>query len=91
MSDTNPSAENRTYPPVVMYCRSWCGDCRRAREWLRANEVPYIELDVEEDGAAHARAAGYNEGRLHTPTFEIGAEICVDFRPERLRMLLGIK
>lgn len=88
MSDINSSAGNQ--PHVVMYCRSWCGDCRRAREWLHANGITYVEIDVERDSAAHDRAAGYNEGRLHTPTFEIGEEICVDFRPDRLRMLLGL-
>ncbi len=29
--------------------------------------------------------------RLHTPTFEIGKDACVDFRPEKLKELLGIE
>lgn len=76
-------------PQVIMYCRSWCGDCRRARAWLQEQGIPFIEIDVEEDQDAHSRAAGHNDGRLHTPTFEIGDGVCVDFRPEKLKELLG--
>lgn len=77
-------------PQVIMYCRSWCGDCRRARQWLEANGIPYIEIDVERDADAHARAAAHNFGRLHTPTFEVGEDVCVDFRPEILKRLLAV-
>lgn len=78
-------------PQVIMYCRSWCGDCRRARAWLEANDIPFIEIDVERDSDAHSRAASHNEGRLHTPTFEIGEDVCVDFKPDTLKELLGMK
>lgn len=75
---------------VVMYCRTWCGDCMRARAWLEAHNIPYVEIDVEGDPEARARAASHNDGRLHTPTFEIGDGVCVDFKPETLAELLGI-
>ena len=78
-------------PQVIMYCRSWCGDCRRARAWLQEHDIPFTEIDVDDDPDAHAVAAGHNDGRLHTPTFEIGDGVCVDFRPEKLKELLGIE
>lgn len=73
---------------LVMYCRSWCPDCRRARDWLDRQGVAYLEVDVDTDADARDLAASLNEGRLHTPTFVIGADVCVDFRPERLREML---
>jgi glutaredoxin len=76
---------------LVMYCRSWCGDCKRARAWLEEHRIDYVEFDVEEDDTAAERAAQINDGRLHTPTFELGRETCVDFRPERLKELLGLE
>ena len=76
---------------VIMYCRSWCGDCSRARAWLASHHIPYTEIDVEADPSARERAAAHNEGRLHTPTFEIGDGVCVDFRPAKLCELLGIE
>ncbi len=77
-------------PELVMYCTQWCPDCRRAREWLDRHDIPYREVDVSRDDDARERAAGHNEGRLHTPTFELGDGVCVDFRPDRLSELLGI-
>jgi len=71
--------------------RPWCGDCARARAWLDAHHIAYTEVDVEADPGARERAAAHNEGRLHTPTFEIGDGVCVDFRPDTLSDLLGIK
>jgi mycoredoxin len=76
---------------VVMYCRSWCGDCARARTWLTQNNIPFREVDVERDPEARARAASHNNGDLHTPTFEIGDGVCVDFRPDKLKELLGME
>ena len=90
MSDETTTPGHAEHPAVIMYCRTWCGDCRRARVWLEAHNIPYREIDVEEDPDAHARAAGHNEGRLHTPTFEIGDGVCVDFHPEKLKELLGM-
>ena len=75
---------------VIMYCRSWCGDCARARRWLASHDIPYVEIDVEKDAHARQRAEAHNFGRLHTPTFEIGEGVCVDFRPDTLKEMLGL-
>ena len=75
-------------PPLIVYCRSWCGDCRRAKAWLQENGIDYVEIDVDDDAAARQRAAGHNDGRLHTPTFELGDEVCIDFRPQRVLDML---
>jgi glutaredoxin len=78
-------------PQLIMFCRAWCGDCRHARIWLQEHNIPYTEIDVDEDLVARARAASHNAGRLHTPTFEFGDGVCVDFRCEELMKLLGIE
>lgn len=75
---------------LVVYCRSWCGDCRKAIAWLDEHGIEYMLVDVDADDDARERAEALNEGRLHTPTFELGAESCVDFRPDRLSQLLGL-
>lgn len=78
-------------PRLVMYCRSWCGDCARARRWLDEHGIDYVEIDVEDDPGARERAAGFNKGRLHTPTFEYGEEVCIDFRHGWLCETLGVE
>jgi len=77
-------------PALTMYCRTWCGDCARARTWLSEHNIPYVEIDVDDDDDARTHAAGLNDGHLHTPTFTMGDGVCVDFRPERLKDLLGM-
>lgn len=78
-------------PALTVYCRTWCPDCRRALAWLDDQHIDYIEVDVDSDADARARAAAHNLGDLHTPTFELGEEVCIDFRPERLKELLGLE
>ena len=36
---------------VVIYTKSWCGFCRRAKQLLDARGVDYTEIDVGEDPA----------------------------------------
>jgi mycoredoxin len=74
---------------VVMYCRSWCGDCMRAKRWLDANGIAYEEIDIElvPEAADTVRSIA---GRIVTPTFRIGDETCVDFDEPRLRELLSV-
>jgi mycoredoxin len=76
---------------LIVYCRSWCPDCARARAWLAEHDVPYVEVDVDSDLDARRRAAGYNSGDLHTPTFEMDGKTCVDFRPDRIREIIGLE
>lgn len=77
-------------PQVVMYCRSWCGDCMRAKRWLQDHDIAYTEIDIERepDGAEVVRSIA---GKIVTPTFVIGdGETCVDFDPQRLSDLIGV-
>lgn len=72
---------------VVMYCRSWCGDCSRARVWLHAKGVAFREIDIEEHPEA-ARTVRDMAGKIITPCFEIDGEPVVDFDEARLSELL---
>lgn len=40
---------------VVMYAASWCGYCKKARNYFRANSIPYTEYDIEKSRSAAAR------------------------------------
>ena len=37
-------------PRIVMYGADWCGYCRKLRNELKANNVDFIEIDVEKRG-----------------------------------------
>jgi peroxiredoxin/glutaredoxin len=74
---------------VVMYCTSWCPDCRRARMWLRERGVEWVEVDVNANPAAAAQVRKWTNGSLVTPTFDVNGTIVVDFRPDKLAEALG--
>ncbi|WP_067569145.1 glutaredoxin family protein [Nocardia acidivorans] len=52
---------------IVLYGADWCGDCRRAKLWLRENNIPFTEIDVEHDEAARAKAIELANGRKNIP------------------------
>ncbi len=52
-STVNPKAAVKLqYPKIVLYSVSWCPHCRQAKEYLTANNIPFINKDVELDSAA---------------------------------------
>lgn len=34
--------------PVVLYGTSWCANCKQTRAYLRKNQIPFFEYDVEQ-------------------------------------------
>jgi len=40
---------------VEMFATSWCGYCRKAREFFQARGIPFVEYDIEADAAAAQR------------------------------------
>ena len=33
--------------PVFLYATDWCGNCKMTRAFLRKNQIPFFEYDVE--------------------------------------------
>lgn len=87
MSETARGNDER----LIVYCRSWCGDCARAFRWLDSRGIEYEKRDVEESEEAREFAESVNEGRLHTPTFAIGESVCVDLDIPWLCEMLGVE
>lgn len=44
---------------VVMYATSWCGYCRKARNYFKANNIAFIEYDIEKNMSAKRRYDGF--------------------------------
>ncbi len=84
------SGESQALPHggVVMYCTSWCPDCRRARAWLKEHNIPFVEVDIERVPGAAAQVRKWTNGSQTTPTFDINGTVVVDFDVARLTELL---
>ena len=75
---------------IVMYCTSWCPDCKRAQAWLKGQGLPYTVVDINRVPGAADQMRKWTGGPLTTPTFDIDGEILFEFDEEKLKKVLGI-
>ena len=80
-----------TEPLLVMYCTDWCPGCRRARVYLKENNIPFREVNIARDRAAAAQVRNWTGGYETTPTFDINGSIVVTFDVDKINKLLAIK
>jgi glutaredoxin len=73
---------------IVMYCSSWCPDCKRARAWLNEHNLPYTEVNIYANDAAAVQVKKWANGNMTTPTFDIDGTVVVDFDVDKLSKLL---
>ena len=67
---------------VLVYSAPWCRDCREAKRFLEAHDIPYTEIDIEETpGAADEVFA--RVGKRAIPQFVIDGEWVQPYRPGR--------
>ena len=52
---------------ITMYGAEWCGDCRRSKKFLDANNVNYNYIDVEADASASDKVIEINGGMRSIP------------------------
>lgn len=56
---------------VVYYGADWCPDCRRAKAFLRENEINFMQIDVETVAGAADEVTRLNNGKRIIPTIII--------------------
>ncbi len=56
--------------PLIMYTTTWCGYCRRLQTALKAQNIPFTEVDIEQDSAAADFVASANGGNQTVPTLK---------------------
>jgi glutaredoxin len=78
------SAASAPSSGIILYCTSWCPDCRRARNWLRTHNLEYTEIDIDQDPDASARVRTWGKGFRITPTFDIHGVIIQNFDEKKL-------
>jgi peroxiredoxin/glutaredoxin len=76
---------------VLLYCTTWCPDCRRARAYLQEHQIAYAEIDIARDREAAAKVRGWAYGNETTPTFNIKGTVIVGFDRLKLDAVLGVR
>lgn len=77
-------------PNVILYSAPWCGYCRRTKRFLDEQQVPYTEINVDEDESAAQRVQEWNQGNRIVPTLDIDGTIMTNPSPAQLRQVLGL-
>lgn len=77
---------------ITLYTTTWCGDCRRAKQFLRERGVAYNEINVDEDVDAEDLVLSVNDGLRKVPTVKVGDRYfaCSPFDPYLLSSELSI-
>jgi glutaredoxin len=75
---------------LVMYCTTWCPDCKEARTWLRERNIDYTEVNITDTPGAAEQLRRWGNGNQVTPTFDFNGEIVVDFDIPRLEKVLKV-
>ena len=89
-SRLNPAnaQQARNYPKIVLYSVSWCPHCREAKEYFTENNIPFTNLDVEQDAQAMALLTDkYKSQSIPVIVFVTGQDEIVmrGFTPEKFQ------
>ncbi len=91
VAQVKPEASKLPSGGVVMYCTSWCPDCKLAKAWFKANNIEFTEVDVTTYPGASDQVRKWAGGNLTTPTFDIDGTILVDYDEEQLAKALHLE
>lgn len=89
VAPVDPSAQ----APVIIYGASWCGACHEAARYLRTKNIPYVEKDIEKDGAAAREMQrklaknGLRGGSI--PVIDVHGKVMVGFNAQEVDDALG--
>jgi len=59
---------------LKMYTTNWCGDCLVTKNFLSRFEIPFEEINIENDPAAADYVMQVNGGRRSVPTLEYNGD-----------------
>jgi glutaredoxin 3 len=75
---------------VEIYSTPSCHFCHMAKDFFKANNVPFTDYDVASDPAKRAELVD-KSGQLGVPVIIIGNDLIVGFNKPKIAELLGIK
>ena len=75
---------------IKLYGADWCPDCRRAKAFLKENNVEYTFIDVDLDEEATKKVESINNGKRIIPTLIINGKSHTNPDNAQLASTLGI-
>jgi glutaredoxin-like YruB-family protein len=74
---------------VIVYSTPSCPWCIRVKQFLKENNILFLEWDVSVDKVA-ADEMVKKSGQMGVPVLDIDGEIIVGFDKDKIKQLLGI-
>ena len=75
---------------IKLFGADWCPDCRRAKSYLKENDIEYEYVDVDLDEEATKRVEQINNGKRIIPTMIINGKTYTNPNNDQLAAALGI-
>jgi len=75
---------------IKLYGADWCPDCRRAKSFLKENNIVYTFIDVDLDEKATQKVETINNGKRIIPTLIIDEKSYTNPNNQKLAAVLGI-
>jgi thioredoxin reductase (NADPH) len=75
---------------ILLYGADWCPDCRRAKAYLKENNIAFTFIDVDLDKEATAKVEAINNGKRIIPTVIIKGKSYTNPDNIELASVLGI-
>jgi glutaredoxin len=77
---------------IIIYSTQYCGDCRRAKQFLRDRGVSFQEVNIDDAPEAEELVLRVNNGRRRVPTIGLDGRYfaCSPFDPCQLSEELKI-
>ena len=78
-------------PNITVFGAPWCPDCRRSKQFLGEQRIPFVWVDIDQDEEGRTRVQEVNGGKQIIPTivFQDGS-ILVEPSNAELAAKLGI-
>ena len=74
---------------VIIYSTPTCIYCRLAKEWLKQNNISFVDYDLSVDAEKRDEIIK-KTGQMGVPVIKVDEEIIIGFDKKKLSELLGI-
>ncbi len=72
---------------VILYATSWCGYCKKTREFLHQQNIPFFEYDIEKSEEGHKQ---YREiGGRGVPVLLVNKSVIRGYNPAEILKYLN--
>lgn len=84
---TPPIVQTVKHNDVILYATSWCGYCKKTRQFLAENNIQYTEYDVESSEDARRKFATLNAKGV--PVLDIQGTIIYGYDMSKTKKVLS--